>query len=113
MTPNELRILEQMEVGFWQEDAAFAQHITGGPRLSGRYRAGLAAVITAGVGLVMLFPMNLLLGVAGYALLVAAGTNMLRRRPLKPADQSPLELFHRLTAGLLRDTGNAVEADVD
>lgn len=113
MNPTELKILEQIEVGLWQEDAVFAEQIAGGPRLSGRYKAGLVAVAVAGVAMVMLFSVNLILGLAGYVVLVAAGTNMLRHRPLKPADQSPLEVFHQLTAGLFRNTATVVKAELD
>ena len=113
MNRNELRILEQIEDGFWQEDATFAQAITAGPRLSGRYRVGLAAVVTFGVSLVMLFSVNLVFGLAGYAVLVGAFTSLLRRRPVNPVNQSPLVVFHRLTAGLFRDTEPAIEAGLD
>ncbi len=113
MNPSELRILEQIEDGFWEEDATFAQAITAGPRLSGRYRVGLAAVVTLGVSLVMLFSVNLVLGLAGYAVLVGAFTSLLRRRPVNPVNQSPLTVFHRLTAGLFRNTEAAIEAGLD
>lgn len=117
MDRYETELLDQIELGFWLEDAEFAQQITAGPRLSRRYRAGLVAVAAAGVFLVMLFSVNLLLSLFGYLLLVATGTSLLRRRPLTPANQSPLEVFHRLTAGLFRDTGPdtgpVVEAGLD
>jgi hypothetical protein len=113
MNPNEREILEELEARIWQEDAAFAQRITSGPRLSARYKAGLAVVALIGIALVMLFPVNLFLGMAGYVILVAAGTNLLRRRPLQPVNQSPLETFHRLTAGLFRNTPTIVEAPAE
>ena len=113
MNPTELEILEQIEVGLSREDADFAKRLAGGPRLSGRYRVGFAAVTMAGIALVMLFSVNLILGVAGYMVLVAACTNMLRHRPLKPADEPPLEVFHRLTAGLFRNTTTVVESGLD
>ena len=37
MNPNELKILQQIEIGFSQDDTAFADQIAGGPRLSLRY----------------------------------------------------------------------------
>jgi hypothetical protein len=113
MNPSELEILEQIEVGLSQEDADFVERIAGGPRLSGRYKAAAAAATIAGIALVLLFSVNLILGVAGYMLLVAAGTSMLRRRPLKPAEVSPLETFHRLSAGLFRNTTTVVESGLD
>lgn len=108
MNPSELKILEQIEMGFSQDDAAFAEQIANGPRLSGRYKVGLAAASLVGIALVMMFPMNLAFGVAGYLALVGVGTNLLRRRPVKPADESPLQFFHRLTAGLFENTGTVV-----
>ena len=113
MNPNEREILEEIEAGIWQDDAAFAQRITSGPRLPGRYKAGFTVVASTGIALVMLFSVNLVLGMAGYVLLVSAGTSLLRRRPLKPVDQSPLETFHRLTAGLFRNTTTVVEAPAE
>ncbi|MCP4246055.1 MAG: DUF3040 domain-containing protein, partial [bacterium] len=105
--------LEEIELGLLQEDAAFAQRIAGGPRLSARRKAALAAATVAGITLVMLFPVNLMLGVAGYLVLVIAGTSLLRQRPMTPADQSPLEAFHRLTAGLFRNTSTVTEPSLD
>jgi hypothetical protein len=113
MNPNELKILQQIEIGFSQDDAVFAEQIAGGPRLSLQYMAMAAAVSLMGVALVMLFPVHLAFGVAGYLILVGVGTSLLRRRPMKPADESPLQFFHRLTAGLFRNTTTAVEANVD
>ena len=113
MNRYETEILEQIEHEVFQEDAQFAQHIAGGPRLSTGYKVGLAVVAIAGIVLVMLFPLNLVLGLAGYVVLVVAGTSLLRRRPLKPADESPVEVFHRLTADLFRDTGAFVEAEFE
>ena len=113
MNPRELEILEQIEIGTSQEDAAFAERIASGPRLSGRYVVGLTAVGLAGIALVMMFPTNLLFGVAGYLVLVAAGTDALRRRAVKPVDESPLQFFHRLTAGLFVSTTTVVEPSLD
>lgn len=113
MNPTELEILEQIELGLSEEDAAFAQRMTAGPRLSGRYKAGFAAAVTGGIALVMLFSVNVILSLAGYAILVAACTHMVRRRPLKPVDESPLEVFHRCTAGLFRNTTTLAEPSVD
>ena len=113
MNPRELKILEEIEAGLYETDAAFATRISTGPRLSSVQKAALAAATIAGMALVMLFPATLALGLAGYMVLVAVGTVALRRRPIKPAQESPVEFFHRLTAGLLRDPGTKVEADVD
>ena len=111
MNRHETEILEQIEHEILQEDAEFAQRIAGGPRLSAGYKAGLSAIAVSGIALVMLFPLNLVLGLAGYVVLVASGTSLLRRRPLKPADESPVEVFHRLTASLFRNTTTFVEAE--
>ena len=66
-----------------------------------------------GLALLMSFSTNLLLGLAGYLVLVAIGTSVLRRRALKRAEDSPLELFHRLTAGLLRNPDTAYESSYE
>jgi len=87
MNRRELEIVKQIVLGLFQEGAAFAHRIACGPRLSARYKAGLAAI--------------------------AAGTSRLRRRPLKPADESPLEVSHRLTARLFRNTRLVVESNLD
>lgn len=113
MNSFESEILEQIELGMLQEDAAFAERIADGPRLAAGYKAGLTAIAIAGMALVMLFPLNLGLGLLGYVVLVVAGTSLLRRRPLKPADEPPLEVFHRLTAGLFRNTSTFIEAELD
>lgn len=113
MNPTELEILEQIELGVSKEDAAFAHRIAAGPRLSRRYKAGFVVVATAGIALMMLFSVNIILGLAGYAILVAACTHMVRRRPLKPIDESPLEVFHRCTAGLFRNTTTVPEPSLD
>ncbi len=113
MNPRETDILEQIEMGFSFEDAAFAELIANGPRLSGRYIAGLAGACFLGIGLLMMFSVHIVFGVAGYLVLVAAGTKTLRRRPLKPADETPLNFFHRLTAGLFANTGTMVEPSLD
>lgn len=113
MNPTELKILKQMEIEFSQDDAAFAERIANGPRLSGRYRAVLAAVSLVGISLVMMFPVSLAFGVAGYLVLVGVGTNLLRRRAVKPIDESPLQFFHRLTAGLFENTSTVVEPSLD
>ena len=110
MNQSENEILEQIEVGFWMEDADFAKRITEGPRLSGRYKVGFAAAAAAGIALVMLFSVNLVLGLVGYMVLVGACTHMLRRRPIKPVDEPALEIFHRATMGLFRNTNTTVEA---
>jgi hypothetical protein len=113
MNPRELDILEQMEMGFSHDDAAFAELIANGPRLSGRYLAGLVAASLVGVALVMMFPVHLTFGVAGYLVLVAVGTNALRCRPVKPVNESPLQFFHRLTAGLFANTTAEVDYSLD
>ena len=113
MDTRELKILSEIEAGLYESDAAFAGRIASGPSLSALQKAGLAAATIAGLGLVMLFPANLVFGLVGYLMLVAVGTTALRRRPLKPAQETPLDFFHRMTAGLFRDPGTRVEADVD
>lgn len=113
MNSYETHILEQISAGVAQDDAAFADRITSGPRLSVRYKAGFAAATLLGTALVMMFSVHLIFGVAGYLVLVAAGTSLLRHRAIKPANESPLEFFHRLTAGLFRNTGATVEPSFD
>lgn len=113
MNPREHDILEQIEMGFSHDDAEFAELIANGPRLSGRYKVGLSAAIAVGIGLVLMFPVHLSFGVAGYLFLVAAGTHALRRRPLRTFNESPLQFFHRITAGLFANTSPAVESSLD
>lgn len=113
MNLRELEILEQIEKGVSTEDAAFAERMASGPRFSGRYLLGSAAISLAGIALVMMFPANLLFGVVGYLVLVAVGTNALRRRPIRPIDESPLQFFHRLTAGMFVSTETTVESALD
>lgn len=103
MDPRELAILEEIEANAYAEDAAFAELIAAGPRMSARHKAATAAAATAGVALMMSFTTNLIVGLAGYLLLVAVGTDILRSRPVKPVSTSPLETFHRVTRGLFRD----------
>ncbi len=113
MNPRELRILDEIEASVYETDAAFAALISSGPRLSSVHKATLAAATIVGMALVMLFPANLVFGLAGYMVLVTVGTVALRNRPIKPAHESPVDFFHRLTGGLLRNPGTMVEADVD
>ena len=113
MNGNELKILQQIEDGFSQDDAAFAEQMAGGPRLSLRYMAMVVAVGLTGVAMVMLFPVHLSFGVAGYLVLVGVGTSLLRRRPMKPANESPRQFFHRLTAGLFANKTTVVKTTSD
>lgn len=113
MNAREQQILDQIEASF-REDRHFAARIASGPRLPMSHKLGLVASTVFGIGLVMLFPTNILFGIAGYLVLVTAGTTLLRSRRLKPAEISPIEVFHRITAGLLRDTGpNTMGTAVD
>lgn len=105
MNVREQQILDQIEASL-KEDAHFAARIASGPSLPMSHKLMLAASTVFGVSLVMLFPANILLGLAGYLVLVAAVTTMLHSRPLKPAEISPIEVFHRITAGLLRNTAS-------
>jgi len=111
MNARELRILSEIEAAVYDEDEAFAHRIAAGPQLSLLQKLGLTLAALLGVLMTLSFSTNLALGVAGYLTLVAVGTALLRARPPKPAEQSPLEFFHRATAGLFRDTGALVEAD--
>jgi len=113
MNSHELRILKQIEAGLSHDDAAFADRISSGPQLSGWFKVGLGIASVAGIALTMMFPMHLYYGVAGYLVLVAVGTSLLRHRPMKPADESPLQCFHRLTAGLFVNTSSATESSLD
>ncbi len=106
MNPRELRILDEIESAMYETDGAFAARIASGPRLSSMQKASLAAAAIGGIALVMLFSANLMFGLFGYVVLVAVGTTALRHRPLQPAQESPLELVHRVTGGLFRDPGN-------
>lgn len=107
MDPRELAILEEIEAELAETDARFAARMAAGPRPALAYRIWLTATTMVGVVLVMLFPMNMLFGVAGYMVLVAAGTSMLQHRRPKPNEQSLLSVFHRLAAGLFRNTAPA------
>jgi hypothetical protein len=110
MDPRELAILEEIEAAAYADDAAFAELIAGGPRMSIRHRAGLAAATAAGVGLMVLFTTSLVFGLAGYLVLVAVGTDILRNRSAKVVKTSPLETFHTVTRGLFRDRYAGYEA---
>ena len=61
----------------------------------------------------MSFSAGIQFGLAGYLVLVAVSTSLLRRRALKPVEESPLEVFHRMTAGLLRNPTAPVEPSFD
>ena len=113
MDSRELRILKEIEASAHEEDAAFAEMLAAGPQLSVGYKLGLALAVGVGLALLMSFSTSLLLGLAGYLVLVAAGTSFLRRRALKPVERSPLEVFHRLTAGLLRNPDTALESSFE
>jgi len=104
MDPRELAILEEIETELTQADARFAARMAAGPSLTFAYRFWLAGAAVLGVSLVMLFPVNLLFGVAGYMVLVGTGTIILRHRPSRQREDSVLSVFHRLTAGLFRNT---------
>jgi hypothetical protein len=109
MNPEERQILEAMEAEYAQSDAAFAARMSAGPRLSSAQRVRLALATALGVFLVMLFPVNLVFAVIGYLVLVAAGTEVLRHHRFTPAEESPRETFHRLTAGLFRSSDDQAE----
>ena len=113
MNPRELRILDEIEAAMHENDAAFAARIASGPRLTSIQKASLAATSIGGIALTMLFSANIMFGLFGYVILVAVGTTALRRRPLQPAQESPLELVHRMTGGLFRDPGNAEKPSLD
>ena len=103
----------EIESSLAAEDAAFAQRLAEGPRLSVRYRVGLASATILGLALVMAFTVHVAFGLLGYAVLVVAGTSLLRRRALKPVNEPPLAVFHRLTAGMFRNTPAVVEPGLD
>jgi Protein of unknown function (DUF3040) len=109
MEPRELEILEAIEAEFAQNDAAFAARLTAGPSLPLAHRIRFALALLLGVSLVLLFPVNLSFAIAGYVVLVAAGTEMMRHHRFTPAEESPLETFHRFTAGLFRSTDDQAE----
>jgi uncharacterized protein (UPF0254 family) len=113
MDSRELRILKEIEASAHEDDAAFAEMLAAGPRLSVGYKLGIGLATGVGLALLMTFPTNLLVGLVGYLLLVAVGTNFMRRRALKPVEDSPLEMFHRLTAGLLRNPDTALESSYE
>jgi hypothetical protein len=112
MNPNELRILKEIEAAASHDDAAFAERIAEGPCLSFRYKLKAGVVSLVGLALVMMFPTHLAFGVIGYIILVGVGTSALRRRPVRPFDETPLQFFHRLTAGLFANT-TVVEPSLD
>ena len=113
MDSRELRILKEIEAQLHEEDADFAERISGGPRLSSRYKLGMALGIAAGIALLMSFSSGLMFGVAGYLVLVVVGTSLLRRRAIKRAEEPPIEVFHRMTAGLFRNTHPVTEPSLD
>jgi hypothetical protein len=109
MDARETEILAQMEAEFAWSDAPFAERIANGPRLSIAYRLWLVMATAVGIGLVMMFALHIVFAVAGYLVLIAAGTSILQHRRLTPAERPPIETFHRLTADLFRSTGTTVE----
>jgi hypothetical protein len=109
MDPRELAILEEIEAELTESDARFAARMAAGPSPTLAYRLWLTATTMVGVVLVMMFPANILFGVAGYMVLVAAGTTILRHRKARTDDESLLSAFHRLTAGLFRNTTPATQ----
>ena len=113
MNPQELQILNEIESAMYESDAAFASRIASGPQLSSVHKTGLAAATIGGIALVMLFSANLVFGLAGYLVLVAVGTTALRHRPLQPAQNSPLELLHRVTGDLFRNPDPEMESNLD
>ena len=113
MDSRELRILKEIEAQTHEDDADFAERIAGGPRLSSRYKLGIALGVTAGIALLMSISAGVAFGLFGYLVLVALGTSLLRRRAIKPIEESPLEVFHRVTAGLFRNTAHSVEPSLD
>jgi hypothetical protein len=113
MNPQEMKILDEIEAAMRESDAAFVTRMASGPRLSRARKVGLVAATIAGLTLVMMFSANVVLGLAGYVLLVAVGTMALRSRPLQPAQQSPVELLHRFTGGLFRNPAARREPDKD
>lgn len=98
-----------MEAEFARSDTPFAERIAIGPRLSIAYRLWLVMATAVGMVLVMLFTIHVVFAVAGYLVLIAAGTSMLQHRRFTPAERPPIETFHQLTAGLFRSTGTTVE----
>lgn len=113
MDSTELRILKEIEAGAYEEDAAFAERLAAGPGLSVGQKTGLSLATGTGIALLMAFPTNLVLGLMGYLVLVVAVTAALRHRHWQPAEGSPLEFFHRLTAGLLRNPDTALESSYE
>ncbi len=113
MDSTELRILKEIEAGAHEEDPAFAERLAAGPGLSVGKKTGLSLAAGTGIALLMAFPTSLVLGLVGYLVLVVAVTAALRHRRWQPADGSPLEFFHRLTAGLLRNTDTALESSYE
>lgn len=113
MDPRELAILEEIEAELTVSDARFAARMAAGPSPTLAYRLWLTATTMIGVVLVMMFPVNILFGVAGYMVLVAAGTTILQHHRSKTKDESLLSVFHRLTAGLFRNTSPAAPDSSD
>ena len=113
MDSRELRILKEIEASTHEEDAAFADLMAAGPKLSVGYKLGVALASGVGLALLMSFTTNLWLGLIGHLILVAVGTDVLRRRAVKRAEASPLDVFHRLTAGLLRNPDTAYETSYE
>ena len=113
MDSRELRILKEIEASAYEEDSAFAERLADGPKLSDRYKLGLALGVLAGIALLMSFSAGIAFGLFGYLVLVAVGTSLLRRRAIKPIEESPVEVFHRITAGLFRNTSHPVEPSLE
>ena len=109
MNREEIEILEALEADFAESDAAFVARMNAGPSLPMAQRVRLALATMLGVFLVMLFSVNIVFSLAGYVVLVAAGTEVLRNHRLAPAEESPRETFHRLTAGLFRSNDDWAE----
>ena len=113
MDSRELRILKEIEARTHEDDAAFADRLAAGPRLAAWEKVALGLATGAGIALLMSFSTNILLALVGYVVLVAAGTYTLRRHRIQSTESTPLEFFHRMTAGLLRNPDTALESSYE
>ena len=79
MNRSETEILGQIEHGLLQDDAAFVQRMTFRPPLSTWHKVRFAVLSYVGLMMVMMYSVNIGLAIAGYAVLITATIDLVRR----------------------------------
>lgn len=79
MNRTETRLLGQIERGLMRDDAEFVQRMTVRTPLSTWYKVRFAVLSYVGLMMVMMYSVNIGLAVAGYAVLLTATIDIVRR----------------------------------